>query len=1089
MFKKMKIKTKLLFGFGLLAVIVGIIGIFSFIEISKIKSADKDLYENCTVPLGYTNNLTESFQRMRSNILDLYLAEKAEDVAKIKDKISAREKDVLDNQKSYESTFIDETDKKNFKELVDANTEYFKIIPDYIKLIDSGNKASAKALLYGDMDKIRTREQDAMGIVVKYNIDSAKKTSDANTSLANIALIVLIIFIVIGIVLAVILGLSIAGNIQKIINSVITQAKMLAKAAIEGKLDTRGDPEKIDEEFREIIVGVNQTLDALIGPLNVAAEYVDRISKGEIPQKITDTYNGDFNEIKNNLNNCIDGLGGLVESETILKRMAINDLTHKVEGNYQGMYASVAESTNAVRERIMNTVNVFKNLANGNTSDYDKYKNVGRRCEQDELMPALLSCAGNIRSVIDDINLVSKAAIDGNLGTRADASKHQGDFKMMIFGVNNTLNAVIGPLNVAAEYVDRIAKGDIPQKITDDYNGDFNEIKNNLNQCIDNLNGLINEMNHMSKEHDLGDIDVVMNENKFYNSFKEMAAGVNKMVMGHIAVKKKAMACVAEFGKGNFDAELEKFPGKKAFINDTIEKVRVNMKGLITDMNNMSYQHDLGDIDVIMPAEEYHGDFNRMAVGVNKMVMGHIAVKKKAMACVAEFGNGNFDAALEKFPGKKAFINDTIEALRTNLKKFEKELNGLIKAAADGQLDKRADANQFAGGWKHLAQGVNDTVTNIVNPLMVTADYVDRISKGDMPPTITDEYRGQYNIIKSNLNAMILALNDITEKAQMVAKGDLTIQLKARSENDELIMSLMEMVKAVSLVVIQVQGSADNIADASQQMSSNSQQVSEGASEQASSAEEVSSSMEEMSSNIQQNTDNSQQTEKIAAKAAEDILVGSSNVITTVDSMKKIAEKVSIIGDIAFQTNILALNAAVEAARAGEHGKGFAVVAAEVRKLAERSHIAAGEINELTKSSVDIADKSGKLLESIVPDIQKTAKLVQEITAASIEQNSGANQINNAINQLNKVTQQNAAAAEEMATSSEELSGQADSLRDLVGFFKVENQGTKQKSLLGAKQKSFAKPAEKAKELSSSKSKGISLNMHSDSKDSDYEKF
>jgi methyl-accepting chemotaxis protein len=208
----------------------------------------------------------------------------------------------------------------------------------------------------------------------------------------------------------------------------------------------------------------------------------------------------------------------------------------------------------------------------------------------------------------------------------------------------------------------------------------------------------------------------------------------------------------------------------------------------------------------------------------------------------------------------------------------------------------------------------------------------------------------------------------------------------------------------------------------------------------------------------------------------------------TVMVMKKIAEKVSIIGDIAFQTNILALNAAVEAARAGEHGKGFAVVAAEVRKLAERSHIAAGEINELTKSSVEVADKAGSQLESIVPSIQKTAKLVQEISAASIEQNSGANQINNAINQLNKVTQQNAASAEEMATSSEELSSQADSLKDLISFFKVNNNGiSKHKTATVSSKARISKLNMNQHKPLVSKNGGVNLMM--DDHEGEYERF
>jgi methyl-accepting chemotaxis protein len=286
-------------------------------------------------------------------------------------------------------------------------------------------------------------------------------------------------------------------------------------------------------------------------------------------------------------------------------------------------------------------------------------------------------------------------------------------------------------------------------------------------------------------------------------------------------------------------------------------------------------------------------------------------------------------------------------------------------------------------------------------------------------------------------------INKSVEFAETISNGDLTLNiekayLKRNDEIGQLSRSLQFMVDKLREIVATIQAGANNILSASIQISSSSQQMSQGSNEQASSTEEVSSSMEQMVANIQQNTDNSKQAEKIALVGTESIKRGSDATIKSVESMKQIADKVKIIGDIAFQTNILALNAAVEAARAGEHGKGFAVVAAEVRKLAERSRIAADEIDGLTKNGVKEAEDAGLLLSDIVPEIEKTARLVQEIAAASIEQNSGAEQINNAIQQLNVVVQQNAASSEELASSSEEMSSQAEQLAESVAFFKVE---------------------------------------------------
>ncbi len=424
------------------------------------------------------------------------------------------------------------------------------------------------------------------------------------------------------------------------------------------------------------------------------------------------------------------------------------------------------------------------------------------------------------------------------------------------------------------------------------------------------------------------------------------------------------------------------------------------------------------------------------------------------------------------------------------------ETEALTRAAVDGRLSTRGRAEEFKGGYREIVRGINDTLNAVIGPLNVAAEYVERISKGDIPDRITVAYNGDFNGIKNNLNVLIDSMNGVSGLAREIAKGNLMVEVKERSEKDELMKALASMVRRLIEVVNDVKNAADNVASGSAQTNATSQQISQGATEQAASAEEISSSMEQMVSNIRQNADNAHQTEKIALKSAEDAGEGGRAVRETVAAMKEIAEKITIIEEIARQTNLLALNAAIEAARAGEHGKGFAVVASEVRKLAERSQGAAGEISKLSTSSVEVAVRAGEMLGKIVPDIQRTAELVQEISAASHEQNAGAEQINQAIQQLDQVIQQNASATEEMAATSEELSSQAEQLQETISFLKA---GDKETSEVGLRVRrgtgkngggSFRAVFQNRTEGNGTKAGGVTLNMGSslDILDDDFER-
>ena len=319
------------------------------------------------------------------------------------------------------------------------------------------------------------------------------------------------------------------------------------------------------------------------------------------------------------------------------------------------------------------------------------------------------------------------------------------------------------------------------------------------------------------------------------------------------------------------------------------------------------------------------------------------------------------------------------------------------------------------------------------------ARTVTAVSIGDLTQTIEKAYGGQAEELSDKLKSMTINLQATASLADQIAQGNLLVEARRLSDKDTLGIALERMVDKLRQIVAEALTAAQNVSAGSQELSASAEQLSQGATEQASSAEEASSSMEEMASNVKQNADNANQTEKIAAQSARDAEASGAAVGRAVQAMQTIAEKITIVQEIARQTDLLALNAAVEAARAGEHGKGFAVVASEVRKLAERSQAAAAEIGALSTDTVKVAQDAGQMLSKLVPDIKKTADLVMEITAACREQDVGSAQINQAIQQLDKVGQQNASASEEVSSTSEELASQAEQLQSTIAYFRIEN--------------------------------------------------
>lgn len=646
-------------------------------------------------------------------------------------------------------------------------------------------------------------------------------------------------------------------------STVFNEVRVLIKAIKDGKLDTRANLRDVNGEDKELLEDINEMLDAVIGPLMGAAEYIHRIGQGDIPEKITAKYKGDFNEIKNNINACIDGLAGLIECSAILEKMAVNDYTRQVEGKYAGIYGNTADSVNQVRDRLLLVQRTVTNISVGDLRDLKNYHEIGKRSEEDNLMPAFIAMMENIQGMVEDANLLAQAAVEGQLAIRADAGKHGGVYGQIIEGVNATLDAVIGPLNVAASYVDRISKGDIPEKITDNYNGDFNEIKNNLNTCIDAINDLVEDANLLAQAAVEGKLSTRVDTSKHGGDFAWIVEGVNQTLDAVIGPIKEAAEVLEEMEKGNLQVRVEgNYQGDHNLVKNALNGTLDSLLAYVNEISSVLTEMADGNLNVGITAD-YKGDFTAIKDSLNLIVeslnemLGGINVAAEQVS----HASGQVASSSQMLAQGAAEQSSAIEQLTASITQIAAQTNQNAAYAnqanelALNARDHAVEGNTQMQGMLEAMEAINESSGNISKIIKVIDEIAFQTNILALNAAVEAARAGQHGkgfaVVAEEVRNLAARSASAAKETTDMIEGSIKkteAGTKIAGETAKALGNIVEGVSKAADLVGDIAVASNEQAIAIAQIDKGVEQVSEVVQTNAATAEESASASEELSS-------------------------------------------------------------------------------------------------------------------------------------------------------------------------------------------------------------------------------------------------
>lgn len=947
-YQNMKIGKKLISGFVLIALINGLLGVYTIYNLQVIDNSDTELYKNLTVPISEIGMISTEFQRIRVNIRDMITAQTPEEIQSYADKIKERRSEIDQQAKIFEGTILNNGMRDEFNNFLKTEKEFDVELNKVIELAKQNRDQEALIMITetGSAGIASGAEQDAIDKIMMEKVNDAKDKSDSNTSKANHIITVMIAVITAVTLLSLCIGILISNMITrplkksvhminemslghfgerlnlgtkdeigqmakamdffadelqlKVIGAMnrissgdvslefeikderdeITPAlkktvetirnlnedvNSLIHAATEGKLDIRGKSDEYSGAWKDLIEGINGLIDAFVAPINVTAEYIERISKGDIPQRITEVYLGDFNEIKNSINGCIDVMDELLrETNSLIQSTREGKLdargnADKYHGDWKAMVKGINDIIDAFVAPFNVTAEYIERISRGDIPEKITDTYYG---DFNEIKNNVNNCIAVMNGLLGEINGLIQSAREGKLDARGNEEAYSGEWGTLVSGINDLVDVFVKPINLTLEYIDRISSGDIPEKITETYYGDFNEIKKNLNNCIDIMNGLLRETGRLINAAQEGQLDIRANTAGFAGEWETLIDGINHLVEAVVAPIQEVTSVMNQISQGILDVSVRgDYKGEFSVLSGAVNTTARDLKAVTDQISEVIGQISEGNL-AMEPIKAYQGDFVSISDSLNTIldslnqVLGDINTSSDQVSIGSKQVSDGSQALSQGATEQASSVQELTASITEVAAKTKANANS-ANEANDLTLRVKENAEQGNGHMKEMLKAmeeINDSSDNISKIIKVIDDIAFQTNILALNAAVEAARAGQHGkgfaVVAEEVRSLAArsaeAAKDTTELIQgSIKKSSAGTEIAGNNAK-----ALTEIVKGVTKtaeIISEIARSSNEQATGIAQINMGLTQVSQVVQNNAATAEQSAASSEELS--------------------------------------------------------------------------------------------------------------------------------------------------------------------------------------------------------------------------------------------------